>query len=296
MNTVTYRLLTSWEVRPFLFLFFLGLGLLYTAGWVRLRRRGKRRKLAASWRLAFYWAALFLLIVALMSPLDVLSADLFFMHMIQHLVMTMISAPLLMLANPMPFLIWGLPDRLRHPVGRFLTSFLRRRSPIRERLRTATHGAYVWVVMVGILWGWHDFRLYNLAQGEGWIHDLEHLTFYGSALLYWWRVTGAGPRLHPRMSRGGAVGYLLAGIPATFVLGVGIAFSTTVIYTYYETRPRLLGLSVLDDQTIGGIIMWVGGSMMYLMAALIVVGIWLYEQEKRPVFPRPPEGHDMNKS
>ena len=285
MDAVTYRLLTSWEVRPVLLLFFVSLAGLYTIGWVRLRRRGRHNRLATVWRLAFYWTAIILLITSLMSPLDVLSGDLFFMHMIQHLVMTMLSAPLLMLANPMPFTLWGLPDRAREEIGRFLAGLLHRSSTSRRWLRQASRASIVWMLMVGTLWIWHDYRLYNLAQGRDWIHDLEHFTFYASAVLFWWRISGAGPRIHPRMSRPAAIGLLLSAIPATFFLGAAIAFSNTVIFTYYETRPRLLGLSVLEDQTIGGIIMWVVGSMMYLVAALVVIGLWLYEQEQKPALP-----------
>ena len=145
MNPVTYRLLTSWEVRPVLLLFFLALALLFTAGWLRLRRRRRTSRLATGWRLGFYWAGLGLLIISLMSPLDVLSADLFFVHMIQHLVMTMISAPLVMLANPMPFTLWGLPDRGRVAAGRFLSGFLHRRSRSREWLRWLTRGLNITV-------------------------------------------------------------------------------------------------------------------------------------------------------
>lgn len=284
MNPVTIRLLTSWEMRPFLLAFFLLLAFLYTAGWFRLRRRGRQR-LATVWRLAFYWVGILLLIVSLMSPLDVLSGDLFFMHMIQHLVMTMLSAPLLMLANPMPFSLWGLPDRGRIIAGRVLSQYLHREAPFRRQMRWLTRSSNVWMIMVAVLWIWHDARLYNLAQGRDFFHDLEHFMFFASAALYWWRVTGAGPRIHPLMSKPARIGYLLAGIPSTFILGVAIAFANNVIYTYYETRPRLLGLSVMDDQTIGGIIMWVGGSMMYLVAALIVVGLWLVEMERKPELP-----------
>ncbi|MDJ0754768.1 MAG: cytochrome c oxidase assembly protein [Ardenticatenaceae bacterium] len=281
MDPVTIRLLTSWELRPVLFLLLLFMATLYTLGWQRLRVQRRSRRLARPWRLIFYWLAIIFIIVSLMSPIEVLSGDLFFMHMIQHLLLTMFAAPLLMLANPLPFLLWGLPRKLRRRFGRILSRLLNQKSRFRQAARSSTTPAIVWLIMLSTLWIWHDTRMYELALRREWAHDLEHFTFFASAALYWWLVTGAGPRIHKNMSYFGKVGYLLAGIPSTFILGVAIAFAASPLYPYYETRPRLLNLTVMDDQTIGGIIMWVAGSMMYVLAAVAVIGVWMVEQERR---------------
>lgn len=286
MNPVIRALLTSWQPRPLLILLFLALGTLYTVGWWRLRTRSGTNKLATGWRLLFYWLGLIALTLSLMSPLDLLAEQLFYMHMIQHLLMTMVAAPLLLLANPMAFVLWGLPQRARRQVGRVLSYALHRKSRFRTALRAATTPGICWMIMVALLWGWHDPNLYNGALRHAFVHDLEHIAFFGSAALYWWHATGAAPRIHRLMPRVVRVGYLLAGVPVTMAPGIVISFSSKVLYTYYETVPRLpapLGISAIDDQILGGIIMWVPGSMMFIIGALVVIARWLQDEEEKKV-------------
>lgn len=287
MDPVISSILRSWAIRPALLILFIILGTLYITGWRRLRKKSKQNRLATGWHLFAYLTALVLIGVALMSPLDVLSGQLFYMHMIQHLLLTMFAAPLLMLANPLPFILWGLPNKQRQSVGHLLSKTLSKPAAFRKQLRLITSPGICWAAMALILWGWHDPNMYNGALGDDFVHDLEHITFFFSALLYWWHATGAGPRIHKLMSRPARVGYLLAGVPVTMAPGIVIAFATNVLYTHYESMPRLpapLTISVLTDQTIGGIIMWVAGSMMYIIAALVVIAGWLQEEEhKRPL-------------
>lgn len=287
MQDSTELLFTAWEFRPLLFFSLLLLGVVYTLGWIRLRRRSQRNNLARPWRLVFYWLSLILIVISLMSPVDTLGGFLFYMHMIQHLLLTMFAAPLLLLADPMPFLMWGLPTRQRRWVGKQLSRALNKESAFRRNLRAITTPGICWVIMVVLLWGWHDPDLYNAALRDPFVHDLEHLSFFYSALVYWWHVTGAGPHIHPSLSRPFRIGYLLAGVPATMGPGITIAFSNRILYTYYEAIPRLgppLGLSVANDQTLGGIIMWAPGSMMFVIGALVVIARWLQEEErKRPL-------------
>jgi putative membrane protein len=283
MSPELNALLSSWDWRPEILLVLAAFGTLYTIGWVRLRRRSERNKLANGWRLFAYWLALLAILLALLSPIDVLAGLLFYMHMIQHLLLTMIAAPLIMLANPMPFVLWGLPGRARASVGRGLSYALHRESAFRTGLRKVTTPGICLTIMVMALWTWHDPNLYNLALSSSPVHDLEHYTFFFGALLYWWHATGAAPRIHPLMSRTKRMGYMFIAIPSTFFLGVAIAFSQTVLYTHYETVPRVpapIGLSVMNDQILGGIIMWVPGSMMYFIGALVILAAWLREEER----------------
>jgi putative membrane protein len=115
------------------------------------------------------------------------------------------------------------------------------------------------------------------------IHDLEHLTFFGTAMLFWWLVIGAGPRLRS-LSRGVRIALLLVTVPVNMAAGVVIAFAGQPIYTYYTTVPRLWGISVMQDQMIGGVIMWIPGSMMFILAALILISRLVQaEAEKEPL-------------
>ena len=218
-----------------------------------------------------------------MSAIDVLGGHLFFMHMIQHLLIVMIAPPLLLLANPLPFVLWGLPEGKR--VGQRLFSH---GSRFRRALQQATQPAMVWFAFVAILWGWHDPGLYSLAQGSGWLHDLEHLTFFGAAMLLWWHVVRAGPRVHDRFSPLARIGYLLAAAAANMVPGVVIALANAPLYPYYVGTPRVWGLTVMQDQVLSGLIMWIPGTMMYLLAALIILLRMLNRFETRAVGNRQP--------
>jgi cytochrome c oxidase assembly factor CtaG len=284
MDDVTRAILRSWDLRPEVIVPLVLLSGLYTFGWLRLRRArnrsGKPVRLASLWRLGAYWLGIFFLVLALLSPIETLSNQLFSMHMVQHLLLAMFAPPLLWVADPMPVSMWGLPPGLRHGIGRFL---FHKRAPARPLLTLLTRPAVAWLSFFIFLWGWHDPDLYNLALRVEWVHDLEHLTFFVPAMLLWWHLTGAGPRLHRRRSYPARVALTLAAIPANMFLGIAIALADSVIYTYYETVPfRPWGISVLDDQRIGGAIMWVPGSMMYVLTVVILVGLYLHREERKP--------------
>ncbi len=268
----------SWDLRVEVFLSLGLLGLIFSLGWWNLRRRSEKR-FANPWRLLSYWAGLVVLGVALMSPIDVLGSQLFYMHMIQHLLVVMVAPPLLLLANPFPFFLWGLPPALRAPIAH---SFIRR-GQVRQLLKALTGPGVVWMAFTFVYLGWHDASLYNLALRSRWAHDLEHITFFVSAVLFWWHVIGAGPRIHGRFPMGMRVAYLIAAIPPNMLAGIAIAFSEKPIYSYYTTVPRLWGLSVMYDQMLGGIIMWIGGSMMYIVAALILLTKLFSDEEHKPL-------------
>lgn len=291
MDPILSALLQSWDWRIEIVLILALAGTVYTVGWQRLRNRGQARharrgrhkehRLATGWRLAAYLGGLILVALALMSPIDVLGSQLFYMHMVQHLLLVMFAPPLLLIANPLPFFLWGLPVGSRGQVGRWLFS---PKSSFRRGLRMLTPPGLTWIVFIAIFLGWHDPNAYNAALQYDWVHDLEHLTFFGTALLFWWHVTAVGPRIHGRFSRSARVAYLLVAVPINMLTGVAIAFSTQPIYTYYTSVPRLWGMTVMQDQMLGGIIMWIPGSMMYLIAALILIaGLVQAEEDKQPL-------------
>lgn len=283
MDPVTRALLTSWDWRIELIVVLLVLGFLYGAGWRKLRQKGSQ--LAVGWRLAAYWTGLILVGLALMSPLDTLSNQFFFMHMIQHLLLIMVVPPLLMVANPFPVVLWGLPDRARRSTGRGLSRLLHRESRFRHVVIKITGPGLIWMATIALLILWHDPNLYNAALRYEWLHDLEHFSFFLPALVYWWLVTAAGPRLHKRFPDGLRIGYVILAIPPVMLLGIVLSFATRPIYTYYLSVPRVGGLSVLEDQMLGGVIMWVPGSMMYMIAALLATAAWLKKEERKPPLP-----------
>ena len=291
MDPVLKAVLLSWDWRLDVILILALAGILYSRGWYRLRKRsrhaGKRYqqstrtqwRLANGWRLLSYYLGLFFAALALLSPIDALSQQLFMFHMIQHLLLIMFAPPLLLLANPMPFILWGLPDSWRYHVGRGLSYALHRDSMVRNTIRTVTATGIVWLIWVISLIGWHDPGMYNAALRSEFIHNVEHLMFFVASMLFWWHVTGAGPRIHKQLAYGGRIGLLVGAIPPNMLLGVVLAFATTAVYSYYTAVPRLWGIDVVTDQRLGGLIMWIPGSMMYIIAILILV-FRLFGKEK----------------
>lgn len=276
MDPLLTRLLLAWQWRPWLLLGLLVLGLLYTIGWRRLRERSGdsgRRRLGAAWRPLAYWTGLAVVALALFSPIDTLGEHLFAAHMVQHILLVMIAPPLLLLADPLPFLIWGVPVALRRPAG----ALLARRSLVQRGLRKLTPLGVSWLIFVAAYLGWHDPDLYSRALALPWLHDLEHLSFFGAAMLVWWPIAGSAPHWHGRLSRLVRAVFALALVPPNMIAGMFIALASAPIYTHYTTVPRLLGTSVLQDQQWGGYIMWAPGSMMFIIAGLVL----LYRQFQR---------------
>lgn len=276
MNPLVRALLGPWEMRPGVLLTLVPLALLYVIGWVRLRRRGAR-KLANGWRLASYLSGMGTLAAALLSPIDQLGGQLFFMHMLQHKLSIMVAAPLIWLGNPFPIGVWGLPAAGRRAVG----AIFNQESPVRPYLEMVTQPFVAWIAFVFIYIGWHDPGAYNAALRNGLVHDIQHITFFISAMLFWWHVIGAAPRLHKSLSPWVAIAMLIGAIPFNAITGFVIANSDSVIYTYYESVPRIWGFSVLEDQSVGGVIMWIPGSEMLFQAAGAVLAVMFVRDRRR---------------
>lgn len=261
----TTRFLTTWDLRLDVIVVLLLSGTLYLVGWLRLRRG--RHQLATVWRLVSYFTGLVVLAIALMSAVDILGSFLFFMHMIQHLLLVSIAPILIWVAEPFPFIMWALPRRWQ--VGRRLFS---RHAPVRRALQRISTSGVVVLIFIIFLWGWHDPNAYNAALRIPWLHDVEHLTFFLPAMLGWWRATAAAPHFYGRTTVLNRTAQLLGTAVANMLPGVAIAMARAPIYTYYESVPRLWGISVMNDQIISGMIMWIPGTMMYVVAILVIIG------------------------
>lgn len=277
MHPLVQALLGSWEWRFEILAILILLGVMYTLGWRRLRKQSSVRRLATWPRLIAYLSGLAILATALMSPIDALGGQLFFMHMIQHLLTIMIAAPLMLLANPFPFMLWALPSGARKQVARHF----RRDAVLRLALAKIARPGVTWLIFITVYIGWHDSTAYNTALIYGWVHDIQHITFFLAALLYWWPVIGAAPRIQGRFPGWGKVAYLIGTVPPNMFIGVSIAFAGEVLYPYYLSVPRIWGLTVIQDQQLAGAIMWIPGSMMFIVGALIILA-GMFGREQRP--------------
>jgi len=285
MDPIARAALSSWDWRPEVILVILVMGGLFLIGWRRLRAISgpakNWRSLGAKWRPIFYIIGLLVIGFALMSPLDVLVQQLFFMHMIQHLLLLLIAPPLLLLGQPLVPMLWGLPRQLRKPLGRALRTG-QPLARIGDVITTPIFAAAAFVVTLAV---WHIPVFYDAAQGRTFTHDLEHLMFFGTALLYWW------PIIHPsggrrRLSFGLALPYLLPPFLESMLIGVMLTFAGQPLYQTYAEMEMPWGLNPVTDQQLGGLIMWIPGGMFFLIP-MIGLLIALLNNEERPVRPGP---------
>jgi putative membrane protein len=267
MHPLFQALLGPWEWRLDVLAVIAPWAIVYTLGWRRLRIQGQSGKLAQKRRLAAYWTGIIILAASLMSPIDRLGGQLLFMHMVQHKLTMFFAAPLLLLGNPFPFVLWGLPASLRRRIAGLFT----RHAPFRRGLVAITRPGIAWIAFVTVYYGWHDSMAYNAALRMDWLHDIQHISFFAVALLFWWHVIGNAPNIHGRFSPWLRMAYVLTQVPPNMAVGVSIAFAGNILYTYYESVPRFWGFTVEQDQMLGGAIMWIQGSEMFIAAALIIL-------------------------
>ncbi len=262
----------GWHWRPDVLLvlsFFAGV---YVRGWLRLRKRNLQA--IQSWRLALYLLGLAAVGAALLSPIDALASASLSMHMVQHLLLLMVSPLLLLLANPFVYCLWGVPRKLRHGIGRLFV----RRSVFRSVIWGLTLMPVTWPVYVLNLWAWHSPALYQMALREPGVHDAEHILFFLTALLFWWPIVNPSPRLHGEISYGYRIIYLVAATLQNTLLGIALSIPERVLYPFYATIPQLRALAPIDDQALGGGIMWVSGHM-YLIPILVLIARMLKHEE-----------------
>lgn len=277
MHPLVRALFAPWDLRWEVLIPLLIFGSIYAVGWTRLRRQSRSQKVASKWRLSMYYLGLGSLALALMSPIDWLGTQLLTMHMIQHKILIMFSTPLIWLGNPYPIGLWGLPRQARGAV----TAALAADTWIRRGLSAISQPAITWLIFTFIYLGWHDALLYDMALRIEWVHNIEHLTFFLGAMLFWWPVVNGAPRLHKSLPYWGRILYVLAFVPPNAIAGFAIANASEVIYSHYNTVPRLYGMSAIEDQMIGGAIMWVWSSEMMIDVALIMLGVISIREKKR---------------
>lgn len=290
MHPLTRALLSPWEWRPDVAIVLTALAVLYGVGWFRLRRQSMHGKLATRRRLVFYMSGLAVLALSLMSPIDRLGGQLFFMHMIQHMLVIQIVAPLLLLGNPFPFMLWALPTTPRHRVARLFTDD----SAFRRGLTAATRPGIAWLIFITVYLGWHDAAAYNAALTYSWVHNLQHITFLAASMLYWWPIVGNAPHIHRRLPGWAKIAYLLGVIPPNMLVGVSIAFADEILYSYYLTVPRIWGFTALQDQQLSGAIMWIQGSEMYLWPALYILFRMFRRESPRKAAGQPVQATDVS--
>ncbi len=254
--------LTQWNLDPSIVLgtALLCAAYLYTIGPLR-KRYGWGPEVKRGQAAAFLIGTT-IMFLALVTPLDELGDEyLFSAHMVQHLLITVVAPPLWLLGTPG----WLVRVLLRQPViGRVL--------PI------LTKPLIAFFLFNGVFAAWHIPLLYNLTLTNEYIHVVEHLMFMAAAVLNWWPVLNPLPEELPHLSYGSQILYLFANCQVMVALGV-LLFFTGPLYTPYLLAPRIFGISVADDQTLGALIMWVPGTIVYLIAMSVAFYSWFEQHE-----------------
>ena len=263
----------DWELNPFIWAFALIALFLYTRGLAR--SKGTRRKLHPWWKPFCYYTGVFAIITALLSPVDSLAYELFTFHMVQHLLLTLIGAPLVLLGSPMIPILRGIPRKIR---SKFVNPTLRHVA-VRTFLKYLSLPVVAWVIYVTSILGWHTPPAYSLALTNEIVHDFEHLTFTLSGVLFWWNVIDPTP-LRSNLSYLGRVPYIFLTTIPNFVLGAFITFASTPFYSHYAKRDLLFGLTAMEDQQIAGILMWIPGAIILLITLLSILFLAMAEEEK----------------
>jgi putative membrane protein len=252
----------AWSLHPSVLLGTGLLGALYFYGIGPWRRRHGLGPPASPWQVVSFCAALLVLLLSLNGPLhDLSDYYLFSIHMVQHLVLTLVFPPLLLM---------GIPGWLLRP--------LVRPPGVLALARILTRPWVAAVLFTVSIAAWHVGPLYDLMMRNHEVHIATHLMFMVTATLMWWPVMSRVPEL-PALRPGMAILYVfLVGIPMQ-VLGALITFADEVLYPWYVAAPRTWGLSPLDDQQLGGLLMWIPGNLWMFGAIAVLFFRWSSESE-----------------
>lgn len=256
--------LTQWNLEPSILIgtaIIMGL-YLYAVGLLRKPYQlidGVRRS-----QVIAFWLGVLLIFFALVSPLDELGDRyLFSVHMVQHLFLTMIGPPLLLIGTPEVLLKRFIRHRFIFPIAKSLT-----------------HPFVAFFLFNADFWLWHAPPLYDATLTNQGIHILEHVTFIVFAAINWWPMFSPLPEDLPALSTGARILYLfLSGMPIV-ALGAGLTFAPP-LYAPYLQAPRVWGLSPATDQQLGGLIMWVPGNIIYIVIVSILFIRWMQQQEAK---------------
>jgi putative membrane protein len=277
-----HDLWTAWSLEPLVVLPTLLSAVLYARGVGRLRRAGARQYQRGSRRVQAFAVGWFWLAAALISPIDALGGVIFSGHMLQHEILMLLAAPLLVAGRPFVPFLWGLPAGW----GRAAGPLLRDRTAQRA-WRWMTLPLVAWTLHGAALWVWHIPALFEATVTNEMVHGLQHASFFGTALLFWWALLAekTGPAGY-----GMGCLYVFTTAVHSSILGALLTFAPTVWYPVYAPTAPVWGLTPLEDQQLGGLIMWVPAGVVYLVSGLILFAGWMHASTR----PAPPHWSEQS--
>jgi putative membrane protein len=246
-----------WSIHPSTAIGIAALGALYLWAAHHFRRQPMAKQMTC------FFSGLLVMFASLNGPLhDLSDGYLFSAHMVQHLLLTMLVTPLLIVGTS--------AGMLRPALERPGVSALAQR---------ITTGAAGFVIFNVTLIAWHLPPLYNLAMADHRVHIVQHLCFLAASVLMWWPLLSRMPELPP-LTRPLQMLYICLLMIPMSVVGMMITYADEVLYPAYESAPRMWGLSPQEDQLIGGLIMWIPGSLIYIAILTTVFFRWAREAEE----------------
>jgi putative membrane protein len=242
------------------------LALVFAVGQWQVARRTRASR---SRRALCFWAGWFVLALSLGPPLDEWSNVSFAAHMTQHELMMIVAAPLLVAARPLGTLMWGLPKS----VGVVITS-----AAVRRIGTWLSAPLVAWILHAVVLWAWHAPVAFEAGLHTVPVHWLQHASFFAAAMIYWWSVFSSSAR---GTQKALAMVSVFTTAIHTALLGMLLTFSSHVWYATYTQTHNPWALSAIEDQQLGGLIMWVPGGVIFIVAAMVVGAAWLKQVDVR---------------
>ena len=221
-----------------------------------------------------FWLGWVSLCIALLSPIDRLGEALFSVHMLQHELMIIVAAPLLVISKPMGVWLWGLPRRLADACVSVL-----HKPRLRQLWLFISSAGVAWLIYAITLWGWHLPFLFEASLHSYWIHTLQHLSFLLAALIFWWPLVHSG-------AWNNLLGclYIFTTTIHSSLLGAALTFSPFIWYPSYLTRTEQWGIDPLVDQQLGGLIMWLPAGFVLICVGLLQLARGLKSTETRSAY------------
>lgn len=264
---------SDWNWDPVAVIVLLSVAWLYARGVVRLWQQSGRGRGIRTWQAGCFAAGWFVAMLTIVSPLDPLSDQLGAAHMVQHMALMTVAAPLLVLGVPLYGLTWGLELHWR-----------KQWAIARRRLQTVGflfawlwQPFVVWGIYFAALWGWHWPPAYETALRSPAIHDAQHATFFVASILFWRLLLD--PLSRHKLTTGPAMVVLFTTTMHATLLGVFMTLAPAVWYSSYEGRTAMWGYSALEDQQLAGLIMWMPACLGYLIAAVWLLTLVLSTEE-----------------
>lgn len=272
--------LTAWAFHPIVVFGLLAAASAYAFGLHRLREAGQREW--PVWHSVFFFSGLAATTVALLGPIDTFNDEVFFLHMIQHIVLMDMAAPLILLGRPVQLALRAIPRQHSKTLVRMVI----RPRTARGILTFLTLPVVVALIYNGTLVSWHMPGLYVAALESDLVHEIMHASMLGAGLLFWWVIIDPVPQ-HHKLGTAPSLALIAVSLFVGKVIGGILTFANSVVYSFYSNVEQPWGLTPMLDQRIAGVIMLVGVGVLGGVLFFIVLARALLKTADPPVQPPP---------